>query len=637
MSGPAPRSPRRGARSGASPGVGFARALLLVAMLALVVRLVYLAGAASSPLYQHPALDARVNDAQAWALARGAEPARDVSFRPPLYGAFLAGIYAAVGHDTTAPRVAQIALGVGTVLLLGLIGASLWDRRVGIVAAFVGALYGPAIYFEGELVSASLEVFLAALVLWLLIEGAKRRSAGWLAAAGFALAAGAVTRPTILPFALLAAAWISRRVSPKVVAIFAAAVLSLPLATTVRHAVVAHDPVFIASQGGINFYIGNHHGADGTTPHVPGLGSGVTATYDAPFREASRLSGRTLRASEVSGFWFAKGLEFWREEPLAGVALTARKIAMVWNRRELPNTQDQAFFAPYHSWIFRLPLLPGFALVAPIALAAAWFERRRAGILLWFLVALTLTTAAFFVCDRFRLPLVAALIPLAAAGVVRAADGWRALAADGAVARRLPWLALALLAVATAFVWLPFPAWQRTEEGMSWFRIASAYEEAGDRTRAGDAYARAARARLEAPEFLNNYGLHALREGDLDAAVARFSRAVELDPSNGPALGNLAEAYLRQKRWSLAAGAYAAAAGAMPEHAAEFLTNAGSLYHREGKDDAARQAYHDALSAHPGFAPAEVGLKALGPDPDAGHGEGLGGHSMEGHGMGATP
>ncbi|HEU4334160.1 MAG TPA: tetratricopeptide repeat protein [Candidatus Eisenbacteria bacterium] len=629
MSGRAPRNrPRAG--SGRGPGLG--RALFLVALAALAIRLVYLSGATQSPLFLQPALDARVNDAQAWAMASGAGsggPAEPY-FRPPLYGAFFAAIYSVAGHDLSAPRVAQTALGVGTVLLLGLIGATLWDRRVGIAAAAIGALYAPAIYFEGELVSATLELFLAALALWLLLEGAKRRSEAWLAGAGLALAAGAVTRPTILPFALLAVVWLWKRVPARTAAIFLAAVLSLPVAATVRNVVVARDPVFIASQGGVNFYIGNHDDADGTTPRVPGLGSGVTATYDAPFREASRLAERPLRASEVSAFWFGRGFEYWSREPLDAAWLTARKIAMVWNRRELPNTQDQAFFGPYNSWLFRAPLLLGFAVIAPIALAAAWFERRRAGVLVLYAGALTIATAVFFVCDRFRLPLAAAVIPLAGAGLVRAWDWWRGSRPGGSSEsggpdragrlRRAAPVASALMAAA-AFVWLPFPKWQAVEEGMSWFRIATAHEQAGDARSAGGAYARAERAGLNAPEFWNNYGLHALRVGDLDAAVARFRRAVEIDASHGPALGNLAEAYLRREEWSLAAGAYAAAAGAMPERAAELMTNAGALYHREGKLDAARQAYKIALAAVPGFDAAEQGMRALGEEPGGAAGE----------------
>ena len=634
------RAPRKGGGAGAGRSRGPARrsaqrplvpVLLAIATFAFVIRLAYLAGAAQSPLELHPALDGRVNDQEAWSLLRGSPPAdagAQPYFRPPGYARFLAAVYAAAGHDLHAPRVAQALLGALSVLLLGLLAASLWEPRVGVVAALLGALFGPAIYFEGELVSASLELFLALLSLWLLVEGEKRRSGAWCAAAGAAIALAAVTRPTILPFAAIAAVWLLwRRVPAGAVALFAAASLSLPAACTIRNAAVAGDPVFIASQGGINFYIGNHARADGTTPYVPGLGSGVTATYDAPRHEAERLAGRTLRASEVSAFWFAQGTELWRDDLRAALALFAKKIAMVWNRRELPNTQDQAFFAPFNSWLFRGPWLLGFALLAPIALVAAWFERKRAAILLLYAAALTAVTAAFFVCDRFRLPLLAFVAPLAAAGLVRAWDAWKArragaegagaasTGADGGSTRRIA-IAGALLVAAIALVWLPFPRWQRVEEGMSWFRLATAYEQAHDDRQAARSYLLAERAGLAAPEFYNNYGLVALRQGDLPTAGDRFRRAVALDPSYGAALANLAEVYVQQEKWSEAAAAYSAAAGAVPEHAADFLTNAGVIYQRTGRTEAARVAFVRALAARPDFELAAEALRSLGPDPD---------------------
>jgi Tfp pilus assembly protein PilF len=616
------RAPRKRGGAAVARSRTYARfipRLLLVVAIAFAIRVVYLAGASQSPLYLHPTLDGHVNDEQAWSLVRGV-PATQPYFRPPGYAHFLAAIYGVAGHDLRAARVAQAALGALSVLLLGLLAASLWDTRVGLAAAILGAFFGPAVYFDGELVSASLELFLALLALLLLIEGERRRSGAWCAAAGLALALGAVTRPTVLPFAAVGAAWLAwRRIPPRVIAFFAMAALSLPVACTIRNAAVSGDPVFLASQGGINFYIGNHAGADGTTPDVPGLGSGVTATYDAPFREASRLAGRPLRASEVSAYWFGKGLGFWRDNTDAALSLLARKIAMVWNRRELPNTQDQAFFAPYHSPLFRGPFLPGFAFLAPIALVAAWFERKRGVVLLLYAASLTAATAAFFVCDRFRLPLAAFVVPLGAVGLVRAWDAFRGMRVDSAgdgpkpAVSRGALVAGGLLLVAVAFVWLPFPRWQKVEEGMSWFRLATAYEQSGKEREAARAYVRAEHAGLKTPEFFNNYGLFALRGGALAVAGDRFRHAIALDPSHGPALANLGEVYMRQGEWRLAADAYGAAGSAMPDRAAELLTNSGLLYQRVGRVDDARSAFARALAARPGFEPAAEALRALGP------------------------
>jgi hypothetical protein len=492
------------------------------------------------------------------------------------------------------------------VLHLGLLAASLWDRLTGVAAALLATLFGPAVYFDGELVSASLELALAALALWLLVEGEKRRSAAWLAAAGLALAAGAVTRPTVIPFAILAAVWLLWRcASPRAVGLFAAAVISLPAAATVRNAVVAHDPVFIASQGGINFYIGNHARADGTTPNVPGLGSGVTATYEAPVLEASRLAGRPLRASEASAFWFSQGFQFWRDYPREAVVLYAKKVAMVWNRRELPNTQDQAF-APFPRGCFADR---GSGFASSRRWRWSWHgSSERAGLLILFAASLTGVTApsSSVTVSGCRWRHGRAVRGSGRAGCL----GWPASRARGrgegaAIQRRHMLLAGGLFVAAAAFVWLPFPRWQKTEEGMSWFRLATAYEEARDSRHSARSYVMAERAGLETPEFFNNYGLVALREGDLNTAGDRFRRAIGLDPSHGPALANLAETapggVVRRRRLHAAAKPILSCAG--------FLTNAGILCSAPAESTAAALS-----SAHRPASSRPRALRALGPE-----------------------
>jgi len=571
-----------------------------------------------------------MNDAQAWALAGGEDPEPGPYFRAPLCVYFLASVYSILGHDLIAARVAQALLGAMTAALLGAIAMTLWGRRTGILAALLAALYGPLIYFCGELVSVTLEVALVAGSLLLTLRAAGSDGArpggergrggahGAAAGAGLLLAAAAVTRPTVLPFALAAAVWLySRSVGRAAVGIYLAAALSLPLAATVRNGVLAGDRVFIASQGGINFYIGNNPSSDGSTPYVPGAGSGIAATHEEPARIASAAAGRALRPSEVSAHWYRRGAEFWVRTPGRAIALFVKKVALVWNRRELPNNQDQQFFAPFHSWLFRVPWLPSFALLAPIALVAAWTERRRAGLLAAFLALTTAVTAAFFVCDRFRLPLVAALIPFAAAGAVRCYEQVAALARGGSWPRAVARTVAAhrptavLLAAAAAFVLLPFPRLQATETGLSWFRLARAYQASGQDRRAAQAYGDAEKAGLATPEFYNNFGLLALRQRAPVPAEARFRRALMIDPRHGPAHANLAELYMRGEQWHFAAAEYAAAAALIPDRAAELYTNAGMLYANIERGADARAMYEKALRARPGFAPAAAGLARL--------------------------
>jgi tetratricopeptide (TPR) repeat protein len=590
------------------------RGLLLAGALALALRLVYLAGAADSPLQRNLELDPQLHDTHAWSLAQGQDPDRGRPyFRAPFYTHALALVYATFGHAPGAARVAQAVLGAVTAVLLGWIAWHLGGRRAALLAAFLAALYGPLIFFTGELLSVTLEIALAAASLLFTIRAAERshrvRDA---ALGGLFLSLGAIARPTVLPFALAALAWLAwKGVGRRAVVVYAALALSMPLLVTLRNATEGGDPVFIASQGGINFAIGNHPSADGTTAYVPGVGSGLASTHEAPARVASKEAGRDLEPSEVSAFWFAKGLRFWRERPLEALVLYARKVALVWNRRELPNTLDQEFFGPLHSWLFRLPILPGFALVAPIALAAAWTERRRASLLPWFLVVTTLVTAAFFVCDRFRLPLVVALIPLAALALDRV---WERTPSEGSIAKaaRARPLAVLLLAAAFVLVWVPFSTFQATETGMSRYRLARAYEKDGNHQAAAESYVEADRAGLDTPEFLNAYGVFRMQNGDPIGAESLFLRAMDRQRANGPTHANLAEVYMRMERWEQAAVQYENAAGLLPEQAPELYVNAGMLYAGVGRKERAGRMFRAALEARPGFEPAVEGLAQLG-------------------------
>jgi len=600
------------------------QALLVIAALAFLIRLVYLSGLSLDPLARTLELDPKLNDERAWSIAQGLPSEPGPYFRPPLYTEALALVYRGFGHSLTAARVTQALCGAGTLVLLGLIAWTLWGRRAAILAAIFAAAYGPLIFFEGQLISATLETTLAAAAVWLTLRaGTPRRgpagtpatapSAGTRSAAlaGLALSAAVITRPTFLPFALVAFTWIlTRGAGRRALLAYLAAVLLLPTIVTARNAIVGKDPIFIASQGGINFFIGNNAEADGTTPNVPGAGSGIAGTEEAPTRIASAAVGRPLSPSDVSAYWFGRGLAFWAKQPVRALLLLGKKIALLWNRRELPNLLDMQFFAPFHSWLFRGPWLLGFAVLAPMALIAAWVERRHAALLLGYVAAHTVATAAFFVCDRFRLPIVVGVIPLAAAGVDR-------FLAERSRVRSIPRLIAAhrnltlALAASAAFVWLPFPKLQKTETGMSWYRLARAHERNGQTQRARDAYAEAERAGFDTPEFWNDEGLFHLRHDDLMGAESYFRRAVERKSNYGPAHANLAEVHFRRSDWLFAAQEYELAAGLMPEQAAELYVNAGTIYADLKNQDRARAMFEAALRVRPGFEAAEEGLAGL--------------------------
>ena len=191
-------------------------------LVALAVRLIALFQSRHDPFFAHPIIDSATYDRMAWDYARGwplwnAAAGREAGrggdiwiWQPPLYPWLLGLFYRAAGHTLVGARVVQAAIGAGACVLLYAIGLRTFDRRVARGAALTMAVYGPLVYFDGEILPPSVYValLLAALLATLVADahGGKR----WWGIAGAFFGLAAVARPDILaflPFVLLWMLW----------------------------------------------------------------------------------------------------------------------------------------------------------------------------------------------------------------------------------------------------------------------------------------------------------------------------------------------------------------------------------------------------------------------------------------------
>ncbi|MCK4548178.1 MAG: tetratricopeptide repeat protein, partial [Candidatus Eisenbacteria sp.] len=167
--------------------------------------------------------------------------------------------------------------------------------------------------------------------------------------------------------------------------------------------------------GGINFWIGNHPNALGTFDLPPGIrGTPEQVNLIDSTRLATGAVGHALKPSEVSSFWFGKGLEYMRDNPGEYAALLLRKIRMFWNRFEIPLNVNFHFLRHYSPFL-RVPLMH-FGAVSPlailgIALSLPLWKRMLPAYA--FVAVYFLSAAVFFVSARYRLPAVPVLIPFA--------------------------------------------------------------------------------------------------------------------------------------------------------------------------------------------------------------------------------
>jgi len=512
--------------------------LLSLFFLALLFRLIYLAQIYDNPTFKYPTLDARYHDEWAQAVAAGKLYQPQAFFRAPFYPYLLGLVYFIFGHNYYIARVLQHVIGSIGVVLLVFLAVRLFGKKIGIITGIVFANYASVIYFEGELLLDFLLIPLD-LLFFIFLYKAKENPipANWLAA-GLWLGLSAITRPNILIFipALLFWIWHSfRKHEPfkrqlKFAALFLAG-LVLPIMPVAYHNYRAEKPlVFIASQGGINFYIGNNPEASGFAAMMPGR---LATNWElADIRAMAEEETKTvLSSAELSDFWYKKGVEFWKEQPGQAFALLAQKTYLFFTRFEISNNQDIYLFWK-NSWLIRfLPV--GFWLIGPLGLLGMVFSlvNRRARLLTAFAVFYCGSVILFFVNARFRLPVLPFMTLFSVYAVF---ELWKRFREKQNLLRYV-----AALAFFSFLVNSNLSGFTKTPKPAGFFRLGNVYMEQGNFAEARQLFHQTLQTDPQFKFAHLNLGALALKEGDLKTAEEEFKKELEADPQSEKALANL--------------------------------------------------------------------------------------------------
>ncbi len=393
---------------------------------AFTVRFIYLMQIKGSPMFDTLMMDAEYHDQWASSILQGEDFTEGVFFRAPLYPYFLAFVYKIFGHNHFPARLIQLLLGSLSCVLVYLLGRKIFDKRTAVIAAFLASLNGVLIYFEGELLIPVLLVFLDLLLILALFRAKEKPSYMRWFVCGLILGLSALARPNILLVGAVFFLWIIFRFRGKAggrsrsvlyALIFAGAAALVISPVTLRNYVKGHDLVLIAWQGGMNFYIGNNPESDGSSATLPGARTTWWGSYGDAKRIAEKTTGRSLKPSELSRFWYVEGLKFVVKEPLGFLKLMLRKFVLFWNGNELSNNRDLYFFTRSVSvlklLLWRFVIYFPFGLIAPLGLVGIILshrEKKEVVILEIFLFVYMLSVILFFVCARYRVPIIPVLI-----------------------------------------------------------------------------------------------------------------------------------------------------------------------------------------------------------------------------------
>lgn len=576
-----------------------------IAAFAFGLRLVFFAEMAGHPAFTLIFSDSLSYDLWARKIAGGNWIGSEIFYQAPLYPYLLGVLYRLFGANPLVVRLLQAALGALSCILVARAGRNFFSPTAGLLAAVILALYPTAIFFDGLVQKASLDLFLVSLLLLLLSRLATGAGpAAWFAT-GTTLGALILNRENavlLLPLPLLWLAFPGRALgrrarSAQGIAFFAGLVLLL-LPVGLRNLAVGGEFLPTTSQLGPNLFIGNNPLADGTyKPLVPGHDDPLYERADA-LALAERELGKQLTPGEVSRFWTGKVVDYVVRQPLSWIKLMAVKVFLAVNRVEVADAYDQYSFGDWtHTLGFLNPILH-WGILAPLAvlgLVLTWPERKKIWLLYGFLFLYGTALVLFAIFARYRHPLTPALILFAAAGTTRLIQSARR------IDRRL--LAAGVVAAALAALISNWPlrsdlvaagrATMRNNIGAEMMKRDNAYREAlpylTDAVRIAP-YASA----------YENLALALRMTGRKEEAALYLRKAFDLAPTSTDLAMALGSLNLELNRYGEAAVCFRRAVGLDPLLAWAHY-NLGRALSSLGQMEEARRSFREARRLDPRF------------------------------------
>jgi tetratricopeptide (TPR) repeat protein len=352
-------------------------------------------------------------------ISKGVDLGERILDLSPLYLYLNLLFYKVYGKSWEGLALLQVFLGSLNVLLVYLIGEKVFSRTVGFLGALILILYGNMTLFELTLEPEALVIFLNSLVVLSILAARERILYGsppWrFFLPGVLLGLSAIIKPNallFLPPAILWIGWvqIDGSIRMKASLFFLLGFFLVVSPITLRNYFKFQDFVLITADGGKVFYHGNGPGSTGMErADLPDQGFREEGMGDpdpahALFRQTARsISGKPLKPSECSGFWFRRTLDFMSSRPITSFSLVVKKFFYFWGNYEVHEIDSNY---KYDLILRHWPLVP-FGFLSILGMVGMVLARKKIGqaFLLYSAVGVyLLSVLIFFAASRYRLP-----------------------------------------------------------------------------------------------------------------------------------------------------------------------------------------------------------------------------------------
>src|SRR3989339_364413 len=318
-------------------------------------------------------------------------------------------------------------------------------------------------------------------------------------------------------------------------------------------------PLPATVSSGINFYIGNNPEAKGT--NKPSSFSRPTPEYmiqDFQREAEKRLDKVGLKEEEVSEFWFSESLKWIKKEPFKYLKLLFLKINLFINSYEAPGNFTLEIVKKYTN-IFGMPLI-SWGLIFPLGMAGIvlslfYIKIRFEYNIIFYLYSIIylLTSLLFFVLSEYRMPITPILILYGAYFIHSIFEKIKE--------RKIKQIVISFIMLIILL-------------GISNAKIG--YKEV--------------------PESAHYFmGIILENKGFINEAILEYRKSVESNPMFVQSHINLANIYMKNKKYDIAIRGYETIAKISPEHASASYYRISKIYEQLKDYELSKKYYKKAF------------------------------------------
>ena len=378
---------------------------LYLFLFALAVRGWYYFGFMDNPNfdYVNPAFDQTNFDNAAISFANGnilATFGGSDSYAP-LYNYFIGIIYLVFGRNFFAVWAIQFLIGAVASVLMFKVTIRFFNKRVAIICSLFYAMYGPNIFYEGNLIRASLTEFFAIALFYCLLRYKEKLNLRNPVLCGTALSLLIQCRPNtivVLPFVIFFVAAVilkglTVKAKVKHIVLLSAIMIIVGTPLMIRTVIVHKRFVLYDTSGSMTLVAGN-------LPEYKGVGWDNNV-YLAEAIKTSREIGEGY--TDIITFIFKKFVA----SPIDYFKLYGRKLYWFFNNYEYPSNVNY-YLSSEFSPVLKNPS-GSFSLLVALAVAGIFLTRKsyKNNLLIYlFLTALVLSVVIVYPVSRFRMPVV---------------------------------------------------------------------------------------------------------------------------------------------------------------------------------------------------------------------------------------